>query len=76
MLKVGDEVKLRKDSEYWGQSGNTIGTIEELFDHSHCYRVRWKEGKVFTIRRVDSMLYWPEGHKCNSGIYKDCARCI
>ena len=54
---------------------NENRSIGEKGDHNG-YGAGWKEGKVFTIRRVDSMLYWPEGHKCNSGIYKDCVRCI
>ena len=29
-FKVGDKVKLREDSEYWGQSDGLIGTIGNI----------------------------------------------
>ena len=42
MLKVGDIVKLREDSEHWGQSRGETGVIIECFDHDYVYRIRWK----------------------------------
>lgn len=43
-LKVGMKVRLRKDSEYWGQSGEiNLGKVIEVGDYQDLpYEVKWE----------------------------------
>jgi len=56
MLKVGDIVRLREDSQHHGQSGGADGTITTLFDHDYKYRIKWKGGRSDRYRDLDVNL--------------------
>ena len=54
MLKEGDRVTLREDSNYWGQSEGTEGSIIEIYeDDDHHYRVEWDCGLIDAYREQD-----------------------
>jgi hypothetical protein len=55
-LKVGDKVRLKKSSEYWGQSGDTIGTVIQTEEHTFYpdwIKVEWGNGKIDSYESID-----------------------
>lgn len=54
-FKIGDEVLLRKDSDYYYQAKNIVGKVIELNEGSFnfIYEVRFTNGYVNNYRNID-----------------------
>lgn len=44
-IRVGLKVRLRKDSQFWGQSGDTAGVVESMSSSGLSVNILWGNGK-------------------------------
>lgn len=65
-FKVGSRVRLRKDSKYWGQSGDSVGTVTRHRDsYDHYYSVKWDNARTNCYRDRDliyTSIIYSEDH--------------
>lgn len=59
-MNIGDRVRLKEDSEFWGQSDDTVGIIVSEFRSSDFADVKWATGTKRCYRKRDLKLVGPK----------------
>ncbi len=56
-MKIGDKVRLKKSSKYWGQSNGNIGEITKVDNNDKFkYAVQWPHTHAFVYNDEDLEL--------------------